>query len=153
MEYNSMKSDPINILIVEDNPADAELTIRALTKNNITDRLYLVIDGEEALDYIFATGPFEGRNVLIQPKVIFLDLKLPKINGLEVLKKVKEDPVTCMIPVVIITSSREHKDIESAYKLGANGYIVKPVDFESFMSAIVQTGQFWLKVNELPANF
>jgi len=152
MDNQNNKFDPIDILIVEDNPADAELTIRALKKNSLTNRYFLVIDGEEALEYIFGMGRYEGRNISIQPKVIFLDLKLPKINGLEVLKKIKENPGTRRLPVVIVTSSREPRDIESAYDLGVNGYIVKPVDFESFMSAITNTGLFWLCVNESPAN-
>lgn len=150
MENQNNKFDPIDILIVEDNPADAELTIRALKKNIMTIRFFLVTDGEEALEYIFGMGRYEGRNLSIQPKVIFLDLKLPKINGLEVLKKIKENPSTRRLPVVIVTSSREPRDIESAYDLGVNGYIVKPVGFESFMSAITQTGLFWLCVNESP---
>jgi CheY-like chemotaxis protein len=152
MGYNNLNFDPVDILIVEDNPADAELTIRALKKTNFAVRVFVVIDGEEALEFIFAKGRYEGRNTSIPLKVIFLDLKLPKISGLEVLKIVKEDKTSRRLPVVIVSSSREHKDVESAYDLGANGYIVKPVDFESFMSAITYAGTYWLTVNESLAN-
>jgi two-component system, response regulator len=142
--------DPVQILIVEDNPNDAELTMRALKKHNLANEVYIAEDGEEAIDFIFAKGKFTSRNLAKPLKVIFLDLKLPKISGLEVLKKIKSDPSTKRLPVVIITSSREDPDIKAAYELGTNGYVVKPVDFNDFIKAMQNTGLFWLLVNEAP---
>jgi len=142
--------NPVDILIVEDNPTDAELTIRALKKQNLANDLFLVEDGEEALDFIFCRGKFVNRTAPIPLKVIFLDLKLPKLDGLQVLKEIKSDPSTRTIPVVVVTSSREDPDIKTAYELGANSYVVKPVDFEGFISAMQHTGLFWLLVNETP---
>jgi len=142
--------NPVDILIVEDNPTDAELTIRALKKQNLANDLFLVEDGEEALDFIFCRGKFLSRTAPSPLKVIFLDLKLPKLDGLQVLKEIKSDPSTKTIPVVVVTSSKEDPDIKTAYELGANGYVVKPVDFEGFISAMQHTGLFWLLVNESP---
>lgn len=142
--------DPVEILLVEDNPNDAELTIRALKKQYVANDLYVVEDGQEALDFIFCRGKFRERNPGKPLKVIFLDLKLPKISGLEVLKEIKSNPKTKKLPVVIITSSKEDPDIEEAYALGANSYVVKPVDFDDFVKAIQNTGLFWLLVNEAP---
>jgi two-component system, response regulator len=142
--------DPVQILIVEDNPNDAELTLRALKKHNLANEVYIAEDGEEAIDFIFAKGKFANRSHSKPLKVIFLDLKLPKISGLDVLKKIKSDPSTKKLPVVIITSSKEDPDIKAAYDLGTNGYVVKPVDFNDFIKAMQNTGLFWLLVNEAP---
>ena len=142
--------DPVQILIVEDNPNDAELTIRALKKHNLANEVYIAEDGEEAIDFIFAQGKFASRSKAKPLKVIFLDLKLPKISGLEVLEKIKSDPSTKKLPVVIITSSKEDPDIKAAYALGTNGYVVKPVDFNDFVKVMQNTGLFWLLVNEAP---
>jgi two-component system response regulator len=142
--------DPVQILIVEDNPNDAELTLRALKKHNLVNDLYVAQDGQEALDFIFCQGQFESRSLAKPLKVIFLDLKLPKISGLEVLKRIKSDPRTKKLPVVIITSSKEDPDIKAAYELGTNGYVVKPVDFNDFVRVMQNTGLFWLLVNEAP---
>jgi two-component system response regulator len=142
--------DPVQILIVEDNPNDAELTMRALKKHNLINEVYIAQDGKEALDFIFAEGQFASRSVSRPLKVVFLDLKLPKLSGLEVLTKIKSDPRTKKLPVVIVTSSKEDPDIRSAYDLGANGYVVKPVDFNSFVKVMQNTGLFWLLVNEPP---
>jgi two-component system response regulator len=142
--------DPVDILIVEDNPSDAELTIRALKKSNLANHIFVVENGEEALDFIFSRGSFSERDKSKALKVIFLDLKLPKVSGLEVLKAIKDNESTKMLPVVIVTSSKEDPDIQEAYSLGANSYVVKPVDFESFIHAISQTGLFWLLINVPP---
>lgn len=138
----------IEILIVEDNPNDAELTLRALRKRNLANAIHLVEDGEEALDFVFCRGKYAGNNFLKPLKVIFLDLKLPKISGLEVLAELKSNPETKVLPVVIISSSREDPDIKTAYELGANSYVVKPVNFEDFLQAMTHTGLYWLLVNE-----
>jgi len=142
--------DPVQILIVEDNPNDAELTLRALKKHNLANEVYIAEDGEEAIDFIFAKGKFASRSKAKPLKVIFLDLKLPKISGLEVLEKIKSDPSTKKLPVVIITSSKEDPDIKAAYALGTNGYVVNPVDFNDFVKVMQNTGLFWLLVNEAP---
>ena len=142
--------NPVEILIVEDNPNDAELTIRALKKSNLANELYVAQDGQEALDFILCNGEFEFRQHAKPLKVIFLDLNLPKISGLEVLKEIKSNPKTRMLPVVVITSSKEDPDIKTAYEYGANAYVVKPVDFDDFVKAMQNTGLFWLLVNEIP---
>lgn len=144
-QYNS-----VDTLIVEDNPHDAELIIRTLKKTNLVDHFYIAEDGEEALDFIFCRGKFSNRNPLKLLKVIFLDLKLPKINGFEVLKEIKSNVITKKIPVVIITSSKEDIDIKTSFELGANSYVVKPVEFDLFRQVITNTGVFWLMVNESP---
>lgn len=143
--------DEVEILLVEDNPADAELTLRALKKNNIANKVVLVGDGEEALDFIFARGSFKNRNQNSFPRVILLDLKLPKVGGLEVLAEIKGNPKTRMIPVVVLTSSKEEKDIIESYKLGVNSYIVKPVDFDKFLVSVRDIGMYWLLINQPPA--
>jgi two-component system response regulator len=140
--------DPVQILVVEDNPNDAELTLRALKKHNLINEVYVAEDGKEALDFVFCEGKFAERNISSPLKVIFLDLKLPKISGLEVLKRIKSDPITKHLPVVIVTSSKEDPDIKTAYGLGANSYVVKPVDFNDFIKVMQNTGLFWLLVNE-----
>ena len=142
--------EAVEILIVEDNPDDAELTVRALRKQNLANTLYVAEDGQEAIDFVFGKGKFKDRNTAQLLKVIFLDLKLPKLNGLEVLKEIKHDPNTKSIPVVVVTSSREDPDIKTAYALGANSYVVKPVNFNDFISAMQNTGLYWLLVNQSP---
>jgi two-component system response regulator len=137
----------VEILLVEDNPRDAELTIRALKKKNLANKLFHVEDGVDALDFLFARGKYEGRDINDPPKVVLLDLKLPRINGLEVLRAIKADERTQTIPVVIVTSSAEDPDIKTAYQLGANSYVIKPVQFDSFMDAMTKLGVYWLMVN------
>lgn len=139
-----------DILLVEDSPDDAELTIRALKKNNLANKLVHVSDGEEALDYLFARGNFSQRTIGKGPRLILLDLKLPKVDGLEVLREVKGNPLTAATPVVVLTSSKEERDIVDSYKLGVNSYIVKPVDFRQFVDAVKDLGMYWLVLNESP---
>ncbi|HPO55232.1 MAG: response regulator [Ignavibacteriales bacterium] len=141
----------VEILLVEDNPSDAKLAIKALQRNNLANRVYLVTDGEEALDFLFARGKYESRKGALNLKVVMLDLKLPKIDGLEVLRVIKNDPLTRMIPVVMLTSSKEEKDIVESYKLGVNSYIVKPVDFEQFVKSVAELGLYWCILNETGA--
>ena len=138
------------ILLVEDNPDDEKLTLRALKKNHILNDVIIARDGAEALDFLFATGPHAGRDTRVQPTVILLDLKLPKIDGLEVLRRLRADPRTKMLPVVILTSSKEEQDLVQGYTLGANSYIRKPVDFAQFLEAVKQLGMYWLVLNEYP---
>ena len=145
-----MNDRPVEILLVEDNPNDVELTLHALKKNNIANRIEIVRDGAEALDFIFCTGAYAPRNIDHAPKVILLDLKLPKVDGLEVLRQIKSDPRTRTIPVVVLTSSREERDIVESYNLGVNSYIVKPVDFEQFTEAVRHLGLYWLLLNQPP---
>lgn len=135
------------ILLVEDNPDDEALTLRAFRKNNITNEVVVARDGVEALDYLFAKGAHEGRNLKDQPQFILLDLKLPKIDGLEVLRRIRADNRTRRLPVVVLTTSNEEGDIIRSYDLGANSYIQKPVDFEIFIEAIRQLGEYWLAIN------
>jgi two-component system response regulator len=141
-------NEPFNIILAEDNHCDAELAIRALRKNHIINNILHLEDGEEVLDYVFATGPYTGRNRDNIPKVILLDLKMPKVDGLGVLRQIKSDERTKIIPVVLLTSSREDKDIQEAYRLGVNSYIVKPVGFENFVKAVSEIGLYWLVVNQ-----
>ena len=138
----------VEILLVEDNPRDAELTLRALRKNNLANSVFIAEDGEEALDFFFCQGKFAGRSFDNPPKVVLLDLKLPKLSGLELLRIVKNDNRTKQIPIVIVTSSREEPDIREAYELGVNSYVVKPVDFDQFINAMSSLGLYWLLVNE-----
>lgn len=144
------ETEVVEILLVEDNPHDAELTTRALKKHHLANKLFHVQDGVEALDFLFARGKFEGRNLDDTPRVILLDLKLPRINGLEVLRTLKQDEHTRKIPVVIVTSSAEDPDVTTAYKLGANSYVIKPVKFETFIEAMSKIGIYWLRVNHPP---
>jgi two-component system response regulator len=140
----------VEVLLVEDNMHDAEMTIRSLKKVNLANNLVHVRDGEEALDFIFAQGKFADRNIVNGPKVILLDIKMPKVDGIEVLRRLKSDDAAKTIPVVIMTSSKEEQDIISSYKLGVNSYVVKPVDFEGFARAVSQLGLYWLLTNQPP---
>lgn len=142
--------DAIEILLVEDNKSDAELTLRALKKNNLSNNIVHLKDGAEALDYIFCTGQFSSRSIEDKPKLILLDLKMPKVDGLEVLAVLKGDERTKSIPVVILTSSKEHPDVERAYQLGVNSYIVKPVHFDGFSTAVKEIGFYWMLFNTPP---
>ncbi len=140
----------VEILLVEDNPNDAELALRALRKHNLANKIHMVKDGAEALEFIFGNGAYAGRNIGNKPKVIFLDLKLPKVDGLEVLRKVKSDERTKTIPIVVLTSSHEERDLVESYKFGVNSYIVKPVDFDKFIQAVAQLGMYWMLLNKQP---
>ena len=140
----------IEILLVEDNPQDLEMTQRALRRANLANRIQIARDGAEALDFIFCEGTYSSRSIEQTPKVILLDLKLPKIDGLEVLASIKSDARTRDIPVVMLTSSREQNDLVESYQLGVNSYIVKPVNFESFVNAVQQLGMYWLLLNQPP---
>ena len=138
------------ILLVEDNPDDEALSLRALRTNNIANHIDVVRDGAEALDYLFARGQYENRENEALPQVMLLDLKLPKVDGLEVLEEIRKNERTCMMPVVVLTSSSEEQDVVSSYSLGANSYIRKPVDFDQFVEAVRQLGLYWLVLNEGP---
>ena len=145
-----MNEKPVEILLVEDNPNDLELTQRALRKGNLTNNIHIARDGAEALEFLFCEGPYANRKLEDVPKVILLDLKLPKVDGLEVLKQVKTDERTRTIPVVILTSSKEQRDVVDSYHLGVNSYIVKPVNFEGFANAVQEIGMYWLLLNQAP---
>lgn len=144
-----MTSQPRTILLVEDNPDDAELTMRAFEKSNIANHVAHVSDGEEALDYLFGTGPYAGRTDP-NPTLVLLDLKLPKVSGLDVLRRMRADERTRRLPVVVLTSSSEERDMVASYDLGANSFVRKPVDFQQFMTAAQQLGLYWLVLNSLP---
>ncbi len=145
-----MPNKELQILLVEDNMSDAMLTIRALKKHNLANNLVHLYDGAQALDFLFGKGEYEGRNLAQKPKVIFLDLKMPKVDGLEVLRQLKADDSTKFIPVVMMTSSKEEKDIVESHRFGVNSYIVKPVDFENFSKTVADLGFYWLLVNQTP---
>lgn len=145
-----MANNVVEILLVEDNQDDAELALRALRKNNIANKMVHMEDGQTALDFLFARGAYEQRSISDQPKVILLDLKLPKVDGISVLKELKADPRTKYIPVVVLTASREEQDLIETYNLGVNSYIVKPVDFDRFDTAVRDLGMYWLLLNEAP---
>lgn len=145
-----MDNSRVEILLIEDNPYEAELALRSLKKNNIANSIVHIDDGAEALEYIFCKGKYAGNNSLHSPKLILLDLNLPKVDGLEILKQIKSDEQTCMIPVVVLTSSKEERDIVDSYKLGVNSYIVKPVNFESFSKAMSDLKMYWLVLNQWP---
>lgn len=150
IKQENMLNTEVEILLIEDNPHEAELTIRGLRKYNLANKLVHIDDGEEALDFIFAKGNYANNKKRIQPKLILLDLKLPKVDGLEILKRVKTNESTKTIPVVILTSSKEEKDIIESYKIGVNSYIVKPVNFDSFISAVADAGLYWVLLNQNP---
>jgi CheY-like chemotaxis protein len=143
-------SNAIEILLVEDNPNDLELTMHALTKHNFANKIHVVRDGEEALDFLFCRGAFSGRTFESAPKVVLLDLKLPKVDGLEILRAVKSDIRTKAVPVVVMTSSNQQRDLVESYQLGVNSYIQKPINFVEFQEVIRQLGYYWLAINQCP---
>lgn len=146
-----MKEDKtVEILLVEDSDQDAELSMRALKKNNITNNIVRLSNGEEALDFIFGRGEFEQRSIKNQPKVVLLDLKMPKVDGMEVLKEIRNNIETENLPVVILTSSKEERDLVESYKLGVNSFIVKPVEFDNFTKAVAEIGLYWVLLNQKP---
>lgn len=145
-----MTENEMEILLVEDNPADVELTLHALRHNKLANRIQLARDGEEALDFIFCRGAFSARSFNCQPKLILLDLKLPKVDGIEVLRQIKGDARTRPIPVIVLTSSKEERDMVQSYQLGVNSYVQKPVDFDQFRETVKQLGLYWLLVNQAP---
>ena len=145
-------SDAVEILLVEDNPADVELTLHALGQNKLANKIQVARDGEEALDFLFNRGGFRNRKSLAPPRMVLLDLKLPKVDGLSVLRAAKGDPRTRAIPIVVLTSSKEEKDMVESYSLGVNSYIQKPVDFENFRHTVRDLGLYWLVVNVPPPN-
>jgi CheY-like chemotaxis protein len=142
-----MENGEVEILLIEDNPSDAEITIHALKKSNLSNKVILLKDGAVALDFLFGTGEYAGRDINKRPKVILLDLKMPKVDGIEVLKEIKSHDSTKFIPVVILTSSQEDPDIKQCYRLGVNSYIVKPVNFESFQKVVSHLGLYWMLLN------
>ncbi|MEJ0103597.1 MAG: response regulator [Bacteroidota bacterium] len=144
-------NEEVEILLAEDNPEDAEITIRALRKVNLANKLVHVEDGQEALDFLFSTGDFSGRTAVSQPRLILLDIKMPKVDGIEVLRRIKADETIRNIPVVIMTSSSEERDIMESYNLGVNSYVVKPVEFNQFLKAVSELGLYWLLINRSPA--
>jgi two-component system response regulator len=149
-EIEAVTDNQVEILLVEDNPNDVQLTLHTLRRHRLANRIHVVRDGAEALDYVFATGDYVGRGAEHPPKVVLLDLKLPRVDGLEVLQRLKAEPHTRVIPVVVLTSSREERDIVESYKLGVNSYMIKPVDFEQFTEAVRQLGLYWLLLNQTP---
>ena len=144
------RNEAIDLLVVEDDPHDAELTLRALLKANLLNRVQVVRDGVEAMEFLFGEGQHEGRRVEDVPRLVLLDLKLPRVNGLQVLRRIKSDPRTRAIPVVILTSSREDQDVVESYGLGVNSYVVKPVSFDRFAESVRQVGTYWLSLNQPP---
>ena len=145
-----MIDDVIEVLLIEDNPDDVELTLDALKVHKLANRVKVLRDGEEALDYIFCTGQYADRDICVSPKVILLDLKLPKVDGIEVLRRIRSDERTKTLPVVVLTSSNEQKDRIDSYELGVNSYIVKPVEFENFAKAVADIGFYWVLLNKVP---
>jgi two-component system response regulator len=145
-----IESKIVEVLLVEDSPQDLELTLRAFKKANLTNRVEVARDGAEAIEFLFCEGAHAGRKIEDGPKVVLLDLKLPKVDGMEVLRRMKSDPRTSSIPVVVLTSSQEQKDVVESYHLGVNSYIVKPVNFERFATAVQELGYYWLLLNQPP---
>jgi two-component system, response regulator len=143
-------SEPIEILLAEDNIEDAEMTLRALRRNNLANHVHWVKDGEEALEYLFSTGRYADRTLACPPKLVLLDIKMPKVDGIEVLKRLKADAATRGIPVVVMTSSNEERDVVDAYRLGVNSYIVKPVQFDAFVETVAKIGMYWVLTNRVP---
>ncbi len=144
------ESDQVEILLVEDNPTDAEMTLRALRRNNLANKVHWVKDGEQALEFMFRTGAYAGRDPATVPKLIMLDIKMPKVDGIEVLRRLKADESTRTVPVVVMTSSNEERDVVESYRLGVNSYIVKPVQFESFLETVAKIGLYWVITNRVP---
>ena len=144
------ESTEVEVLLVEDNPRDAELMLRTLRKRNLANHVAHVKDGQEALDWLFGTGAHPKSDLNRHPKIVLLDLKLPKVDGLQVLRAIRDDPRTKRMPVVVVTSSKEERDVIASYDLGVNSYVVKPVDFESFSAAVTELGHYWLLVNQEP---
>ena len=149
-EHDHAEDHAVEVLLVEDNPSDAELALRALKKNKLTNHVRWLQDGAAAIDYLFGEGEWKGRELEPRPRVILLDLKLPKVDGIEVLRRVKSDDRTRSIPVVVMTSSREERDIVDSYRLGVNSYVVKPVDFDQFSKAVGELGFYWMLINQPP---
>jgi two-component system response regulator len=145
-----MTDNDLQILLVEDNPNDVKLALHAFKTHKLANHVHVVRDGAEALEFIFATDRYASRNITKGPKLILLDLKLPLVDGIEVLRRIKADPRTCITPVVVMTSSKEERDIVESYQLGVNSYIVKPVDFDQFTEAVQQLGYYWLLLNQIP---
>ncbi len=142
--------EEVEILLVEDNPADAEMTTRALRRNNLANRLRWVKDGEEALDFMFCSGAYAGRDPGSGPRLVMLDIKMPKVDGIEVLRRLKQNAATRSVPVVVMTSSNEERDVVESYALGVNSYIVKPVEFEAFLETVAKIGLYWVLTNRAP---
>lgn len=142
--------EQVEILLVEDNPADAEMTLRALRHNNLANKVHWVKDGEQALEFMFRTGAYEGRDPVAVPKLVMLDIKMPKVDGIEVLRRLKANEETRTVPVVVMTSSNEERDVVESYRLGVNSYIVKPVQFESFLETVAKIGLYWVITNRVP---
>jgi two-component system, response regulator len=142
--------EQVEILLVEDNPADAEMTLRAFRRSNLLNRVHWVKDGEEALEYLFRTGAYAGRDARPVPKLVLLDIKMPKVDGIEVLRRLKQDPATRAIPAVIMTSSNEERDVMESYRLGVNSYIVKPVTSDAFFETVAKLGLYWVLTNRVP---
>ena len=140
----------VEILLAEDNPADAEMTLRALRRNNLANKVHWVKDGEQALEFIFRKGAYAERDPAIVPKLVMLDIKMPKVDGIEVLRRIKADESTRTIPVVVMTSSNEERDVVESYRLGVNSYIVKPVQFEAFLETVAKIGLYWVITNRVP---
>ena len=145
-----MAAEEVEILLAEDNAEDAEMTLRALRRNNLANHLHWVKDGAEALDYLFCTGQYTGRCPARPPKLVLLDIKMPKVDGIEVLRRLKADAATRNIPVVVMTSSNEERDVMDSYRLGVNSYIVKPVQFDAFMETVAKIGLYWVLTNRVP---
>jgi two-component system, response regulator len=144
------ENDPVEILLVEDNPADAEMTLRALRRYNLANKVHWVKDGEQALEFMFRTGAYAGRDPVEVPKLVMLDIKMPKVDGIEVLRRIKANAETRSVPVVVMTSSNEERDVVESYRLGVNSYIVKPVQFESFLETVAKIGLYWVITNRVP---
>jgi two-component system, response regulator len=147
-----VNAKPVELLLVEDNPNDVELTLHAFAQHDLATQIHVARDGVEALDFLFCEGEYAGRDAVRQPKVILLDLKLPKVDGLEVLRRIRSEPALRALPVVVVTASRKEQDIVEAYNLGANSYIVKPINFDQFIETARQLGLYWLLLNETPGD-
>ena len=145
-----MAPEQVEILLAEDNPEDAEMTLRALRRNNLANKLHWVKDGAEALDYLFCTGEYAGRDASRPPKLVLLDIKMPKVDGIEVLRRLKANAATHSIPVVVMTSSDEERDVFESYRLGVNSYIVKPLQFDAFIETVAKIGMYWVLTNRVP---